>query len=133
MSREMEYTWPDNFSDDIPPEDAVPAAGLVYRLVDSIPPTEKDFLPYNIEKPSYEPPDDRCRIRSFGISTWSKKSKIVKAREKYPAAEQFGNKLIASGDLVAELGVIQRSRSGHVTLWKQVGSKPHLHVCNEEN
>lgn len=37
-------TWPDSFPDACPPSDAEVASGSFYRLVDSDPPTQRDFM-----------------------------------------------------------------------------------------
>lgn len=132
MSVLGKYTWPSDFIEGVPLESAIPAEGKVFRFVDTIPPRESDFLQHNQEKPTYDYPNHHTKVLGYGVSTWSKISKLKKVKEKYPAPEQYGNKLIASGNLVADLGVIHKSKSGHVTLWKQVNAKPHLFITNKE-
>lgn len=133
MSQNIQYTWPDEFPEGIPDEDTIPAEGKVYRLVDQVPPTENDFRMHKIDNPNYRyKPQDKHK--AYGVSFWSKAQEVIRAKERYSGPEQFGKKLIAYGDLIPELGVIPKelSKDGHITLWKQVGSQPHLYVCKEE-
>lgn len=127
------YKWPEEFPEGIPDENTVPASGKVYRLVSSIPPTEEDFEMHKIDNPRYSYKRDD-KDKAYGVSFWAIFDKCLDAKKKYSAPEQFGNKLIAYGNLIPDLGVIPKelSKDGHLTLWKQVGAKPHLYVCNEE-
>lgn len=129
----IQYTWPAEFPDGVPGDEIAPAGGKVYRLVDQLPPTENDFRMHKIDNPGYRY-KAKDRHKAYGVSFWSKMQEVIRAKERYSAPEQFGNKLIACGNLVPELGVIPKelSKDGHITLWKQVGALPHLYVCNEE-
>lgn len=133
MTAGIQYVWPEDFVDGVPPDEAEPAQGKVYRLVKAIPPQEDDFIQHNIEKPNYVYRDERTRLQGYGVSLWNTLHKVKKAGKNYPAPEQLGKWLIASGDLVADLGVIYKSKNGHVSLWKQKGAEPHLHVNNQEH
>ena len=128
----IEYVWPQDFTDGVPPEEAIPANGKVFRLVKAIPPKEDDFLQHNIEKPNYPYREERARKKGYGVSLWNTLHKVKRAGKNYPAPEQLGEWLIASGELVAELGVIYKSKNGHISLWKQLGAEPHLHIKNQE-
>lgn len=133
MTAAINYTWPDDFIAGVPPEEAIPAQGKVYRLVKAIPPKEDDFLQHNVEKPNYFYPDERTKKQGYGVSLWNTLHKVKRAGKNYPAPGQLGNWLIASGELVADLGVIYKSRNGHISLWKQKGAKPHIHIMNQEH
>jgi hypothetical protein len=128
------YKWPKNFPEGIPSKDCIPAAGKVYRLVNKIPPCEKDFMIHREEIPDYQYSQDEIEL-SYGVSFWKKLNKILRIKKNYPKAEQFGNKLIVSGELVNELGVVpsEPRKDGHVTLWKQINAKPHLYVKHWED
>ncbi|MFC4701283.1 hypothetical protein ACFO4O_14010 [Glaciecola siphonariae] len=132
MTVAIDYNWPQDFIEGVPPQEATPANGKVYRLVKSIPPQEDDFLQHNVEKPNYPYRDELARKKGFGVSLWSTLHKVKRAGKNYPAPNQLGEWLIASGELVVELGVIYKSKNGHVSLWKQCGAKPHLHMKNQE-
>lgn len=88
---------------------------------------------HKIDNPRYSYKRDD-KDKAYGVSFWAIFDKCLDAKKKYSAPEQFGNKLIAYGNLIPDLGVIPKelSKDGHLTLWKQVGAKPHLYVCNEE-
>lgn len=42
----LKFRWPSHFPELCPPDDAVPAAGVVFRTVSGSPPTPWDFLPH---------------------------------------------------------------------------------------
>lgn len=132
MTVATNYVWPKDFVDGVPPEEAVPANGKVFRLVKAIPPAEDDFLQHNVEKPKYFYRDERELKKGYGVSLWCTLHKVKRAGKNYPAPEQLGCWLIASGELIEELGVIYKSKNGHVSLWKQQGAKPHLYIKIQE-
>lgn len=131
----VSYSWPSDFTTGVPPEDAIPAVGYVYRLVRNNPPNESDFLNTREQYPErhFESPEDE--IMSYGVSVFTKLKSLKKLQADFPEPEQFGGTLIAGGDMIAELGVTQpkAKKNGHLTLWKQASSQPHLHICNCEN
>lgn len=128
------YSWPDDFIEGVPPQDTVPAEGYVYRLVRNNPPNESDFLRTVDIYPEREYDTDGEKIMSYGVSVFTKMKSLKKLRIAFPEPEQFGGTLIAGGEMAAELGVTQSQpeKNGHLTLWKQNGSEPHLHICNCE-
>lgn len=131
MSSTQEYKWPNDFPVDAPVEGAIPANGYVYRLVDQVPPTSADFQMYRLDKPKSKVAQQNKAV-SFGISLWEELDRISAQKVKYPAPEQFGNKLIVGGTLQPELGVILKTvEDNHITLWKQIEAEPHLHICEE--
>lgn len=130
MNNSPSYSWPKEFPSDIPTDEAKPALGYVYRFVDKIPPCANDFKMTRVERPEKrflkkELPE------SYGLSLWKKLSRIKREKKRYSAPEQFGNKKIVGGELLPELGVIIEKKNSHVTLWKQNGAEPHLHICEE--
>jgi dipeptidyl aminopeptidase/acylaminoacyl peptidase len=132
MVQKFNYNWPEGFPEGVPVEEAVPASGMVYRLVENIPPTELDFQMYRKERPDIRIAKEKIPY-SYGVSVWSKLSKILRQKERYPKPEQFGNKKVVGGELTEDLGLMYVCTvdKGHVTLWGQEGAKPHLQVCEE--
>jgi hypothetical protein len=134
-SNNAEYCWPADFPEGIPEElDVIPAEGKVYRLVKNTPPTEDDFLMHRVEYPRYKYSQNDIP-KSYGVSFWTRLSRIQRIRKNYPKPEQFGGRVVVSGELCGGLGVIpsEVARDGHVTLWTQEGAKPHLHINNIED
>jgi len=130
----INYSWPADFPEGVPEDSGtIPAEGKVYRLVRKYPPSEEDFLMHRIEYPTrkYTKMDEP---KSYGISFWSNLSKIKRVQQNYPSPEQFGERMIVTGNLVHELGVIpsEPAKNGHVTLWAQEGAEPHLHITERE-
>ncbi|UPR28733.1 hypothetical protein IS519_12510 [Vibrio crassostreae] len=128
-----DYRWPADFPEGIPEKcDVIPATGKVYRLVRSIPPTKADFQRYRDEKPHVVYPTKDIP-KSYGLSLWTKLSKIKAIANNYPYPEQYGNWKTVCGDLKPELGVIpnRTEKNGHVTLWVQEGAEPHKFLKDE--
>ena len=51
---DITYQWPADFPEGLPEsQDVVPANGRVCRLVDCVPPNDKDFKRHRDEKPDY--------------------------------------------------------------------------------
>ncbi|NLS13615.1 hypothetical protein HGP28_12000 [Vibrio sp. SM6] len=133
MTDNLNYKWPADFPEGIPEIcDVVPAQGKVYRLVRTFPPTEQDFQRHRDEKPGYVY-RTKDIPKSYGVSFWSKLSKIKRIAKNYPFPEQFGAWQTVSGNLCPELGVIpaELALDGHVTLWVQEGAEPHKHIKEE--
>lgn len=126
------YSWPNEFAEGVPPKGVVEAQGYAYRLVRNNPPVETDFLPTREEYPNrvFRTRDEE--IMSYGVSVSRRKDTLLKLRAQYPDPEQFGGTVIVGGEMVPELGVtqVQHEDNGHLTLWKQASSQPHLHICN---
>ncbi|MEC6814962.1 hypothetical protein VXS05_07805 [Photobacterium toruni] len=134
MSNNIRYNWPNDFPSNLETDlELVPARGEVYRLVSNIPPTADDFKRHRDENPDYDYSNATQRLQSYGVSVWSKLSKLERRKKNFPADSQLGQMIIVSGTLVPDLGLIPSSsrRDGHVTLWKQVGAEPHIYVKNE--
>ncbi|CAH6795391.1 conserved hypothetical protein [Vibrio chagasii] len=130
---EMDYVWPANFPEGIPENcDVTPAEGFVYRLVRTVPPTKLDFQIHREEKPDYVY-DTKDIPKSYGVSFWSKLSKIRRVEKNYPAPEQYGQWQTVCGKLAHTLGVVpsEVAKDGHVTLWVQEGAEPHKHIKDE--
>jgi hypothetical protein len=127
----IEYAWPDDFIDGIPPKTSAPAQGKVFRLVDTIPPIESDFRQTREENPNRTYNTIEAKRMPFGVSFWADIEELKKKQHKYRKA--LGKKKVVSGVLVPELGfATDPDKISHRTLWKQIGSEPHLHINVEE-
>ncbi|WP_163131988.1 hypothetical protein [Agarivorans sp. Alg241-V36] len=132
----ISYNWPSDLPSELFEElELIPAQGEVYRLVSGIPPTSEDFIRHRDTNTEYNYQNKIERLQSYGVSVWSKLTKLKRRKKNFPANSQLGQMRIVSGYLVPELGVIssESRRDGHVTLWKQVKAEPHVHIKNEVN
>jgi hypothetical protein len=117
----------EKFPPNCPPRQANEASGEVYRLVDSDPPVDKDFLSLYELYPNKrgEDPDTECQ-RS-GLSVHTEKSSASKLIKRIP---KFKNKKIAVGQLTPDLGLIlntpSRKNDSHHTWWVPAGKKPSM-------
>ena len=118
-------TWPTFFPEDVPPHTAAAASGVAFRLVDSNPPTAPDFKSTFEEYPN----------RRFGGELWkacaaslyTQRSDSDRTRRRY---KKLRNKMIASGELHAGLGVMLATPSSgsgsHLSVWFYREAQPHL-------
>lgn len=133
MTHNQEYSWPMDFPEGTPPEDAKPATGKVFRLVKNLPPKEEDFLSTRKEKHyTHRKQSKSNEALTYGVSLWNDKNELTKVIERYPSPEQLGGRFIAYGELKPILGKISHTfGKGHITLWKQQDAKPHLYINKE--
>lgn len=116
--------WPTYFPDGCPPDGAVPADGVVFRLVGQVPPTLMDFRPVRIEQPHRDL--EHCLCIACGLSVNRKIEDTERLRRRVPA---FRNKRIARGVLAHSLGVMRHTPSSgggpsHHTWWLPDGVDP---------
>ena len=78
----IEYAWPDDFIDGIPPKTSAPAQGKVFRLVDTIPPIESDFRQTREENPNRTYNTIEAKRMSFGVSFWADIEELKKKQHK---------------------------------------------------
>ncbi|MEE2033629.1 hypothetical protein [Rhodococcus chondri] len=116
-------TWPDHYPVQCPPDDARPAAGVFYRLVDELPPVDvdaKSHLELKIEG------HKRFRKRKFsddciaaGLSIFGQYESVVAKQELIPALR---DKKVARGD-VSGPGLIKQTGqdADHHTWWRPAG------------
>lgn len=115
--------WPARFPDDCPPDDAMPAAGIAYRLTHN-PIEPRDFLSKREIHPEkrFSNPTRECLANGLSIFRDIEDAKRLRRRVSY-----FRNEVsaIAVGHLSHELGVIKRTgpdhRSSHCTWWVPIG------------
>ena len=129
MDIEEKENWPDFFPADmvLPPENSQDAAGLVYRLVHTIPPSEKCFWTTHQEQPKRH---EKCvtveeKESVYGTSVWSSKELLIDALESLP--QGLKKRVLASGKLEAGMGKMRKTlEEGHLTLWLRKDCKIHL-------
>lgn len=116
--------WPEFYPENCPPEDAEPASGTFYRLVEYNPPQAKDFKSVFEENPeqfTHIPMVKRCGL---SVHTDPRDSNQLKKR-----VRKFRNRQIAEGRLNSTLGMIQHTPSAeesHHTWWVPIGAEPWL-------
>lgn len=112
--------WPNYFPEGTPPRDAVDLSDTLFRLVEAIPPTKKDFIPEGIRNPSRVKAENRADW--FGLSTFRTLDATVRTRLRYP--EMFRTARIALAALVAADGKKRVGHSDHVTIWLRSACDP---------
>jgi hypothetical protein len=119
--------WPAFFPENAPPNDAVPTAGKVYRIVRQIPPARQDFLSQVEARPHHD----------FGTALWlacgvSFHTNLEDSQQLRNRHKPWRQRHIATGNLEAGLGAMKGtpSRGGrsHLTVWFQKDAKPEQHV-----
>ena len=121
--------WPDFYPSDLelPPKDAVDAAGTLYRLVKSLPPTEECFWSTHQEQPNRH---EKCNTLEkkqavYGTSMWASKDLLLEAMESLP--EALKQRKLACGVVNASMGKKRKTlEEGHITLWLKKSS--HIHI-----
>lgn len=105
--------WPDYLPSNCPPDQADECNGVVFRLVRSDPPTDKDFRPSITCQNDDKDMDDKC-IRC-GLSVAKSLSDIQKLKRR---ARGFQMRKVAEANLCEEHGVIMATGiRGHFTWW----------------
>lgn len=126
--KKINYKWPNDYPEGIPPKNATPAKGEAFRLVDKFPPDENDFL-MSKEEPRYKGKKN-YDIPYYSVSFSSDYKSILETRSNYPQA--LKDKKVATGKLVPKLGKISGpNKRNHIHLWKCLNSKPHLFINKE--
>ncbi|MBS4687654.1 hypothetical protein J4G63_10435 [Aeromonas sobria] len=123
--------WPDFYPSDLalPPKDASDANAeeMVYRLVKSIPPTEKCFLCTHQEQPNRHKHCHTVEEKQavYGTSVWNSKDLLVEVMASLP--EALKERKLACGTISAGVGKIRKTLvTGHFTLWLKKNSRVHL-------
>jgi hypothetical protein len=109
----------DHLPSNCPPVDAYPSVMVVYYLVDSDPPTQKDFLSLKEKRPdrNFDTPDKICE--SCGLSVFTD---IVGTELARKISRSLRNKKLAKGNLPKNSGKIKNTPSQntgdtHHTWW----------------
>lgn len=129
MNDEHKDCWPDFFPAELelPPEDAIDAGGIVFRLVREIPPTEACFLATHQEQPRRHEVCDTLEKKQavYGTSVWSNKELLIEAMASLPHG--LRQRKVASGTVNASMGKMRQTlEPGHLTLWLRKNSNIHL-------
>lgn len=114
--------WPDYYPQCCPPDDAEPASGQVFRLVEGSTPTFADFQPYFLQQlDKYK--GTKCECDAAGISLRKTIEDIMCLKRR---VSRFKRHHIAQASLEATHGKIKSSfGSSHITWWVPVTVQPH--------
>ena len=120
-------SFPDDFPSNCPPQDAIDANGLYYRIVNNNPPTSDDFLSKHElgAIPKYRAGQSfLCRWRA--LSLYASIGDAEHHRDVMPGDGEF----IAEGQLVREMGRTKLTpnpdRMSHTEWWCYHGIVRHL-------
>ena len=120
-------SWPLEFPDDCPPEDAETSDGVFYRIVKSDPPDTQDFVsvfhlnPGRAKKEIEEQRRTECETR--GLSVYAEEKDAIDCALQYP---KIGNK-IARLTLTPVAGVVLHTEGfyeSHNTWWNNEKLNP---------
>ncbi|AOZ93623.1 hypothetical protein [Paenibacillus crassostreae] len=124
--------YPDYFPANCPPNDALEEEIIVYRLCESNPVSENDFLSHFILNPNR---NYNGKLQAFGLSVISDIEEIEKMRNISPIMRK--KKYVATGMTMGSSGVIKKTPSNncnsHITWWLIKEALPHAYfeVCKE--
>lgn len=128
-------TFPAWFPPGCPPEDAMDAAGVIFRFVSHDPPSPDDFLSHEeMEFRGGETPvlhHSKCNRCSLSVydSLVSAKATLKKLKENHKARTGLAYRYsaIAKGELSAELGKMKQTGKdpSHHDWWPYVGISRH--------
>ena len=115
-------TWPDFFPEGCPPAEAMPATGVVLRVVASDPPTAQDFIAWCVEHGGLSK-NQPCK--SCGVSVFDDMDDVRHLQRRVPA---YRDRPIAKGDLQESMGVTKptpsSARRSHRSWWLPDGIDP---------
>ena len=121
------YTWPDDFPEDCPPEQAPHADGTYYRIVKNDPPEPSDFVSiYHLSRRRAEREigyGRRTQCETMGLSVYTERNHAIQCAQQFP---KIGDK-IAQLFLTSASGTAIQTGSGlgsHNTWWKPRGFDP---------
>jgi len=124
--------WPKFFPVDVPPKDAIEAAGECYLLVKNCPPCGDDFISSYEEKPSRDFGEEFWK--ACGMSCHTEQADAEKTRDRYYPLRK---RRLAFGELPRDCGKMKSTPSqianSHATLWLWSGAEIHnAFVCLED-
>lgn len=99
------FRWPEGMPAGCPPSEAHPATLEAYRLVNSNPPTDGDFL-RPIDKPCKSPTSAEEACSNYALSVFTDPGDIGLARQFIPG---FKKKLAAAGRIEPEHGLVKQT------------------------
>lgn len=120
------YEWAEPLPDECPPDDAVPPEGEVYyRMVESFPPTETDFVSHRELYPNKHFSLGECQVRSCSVFTdHSRCADLTKL-------PRHKDKMVVEFQLDRSSGVVLRTgtRQGHYSWWRSRNFDP-IPLCS---
>lgn len=115
--------WPAFFPEGVPPEDSVPATGIAYRLVRTIPPRGEDFCSTLEERRDHNFTGEHL-VNACGTSFHTNLQASRRTRKRYRGLR---DRKIATGELTTRMGRQKPTYTpGHLTVWLFVDAQPHL-------
>lgn len=123
-----EFTWPADFPDSCPPDDASEPSSRYWRLVSEDPPTGEDFLrPFETSRHW-----SATECQHHALSLWTDRERCAQLRRTYP---KWRSHRVARVDLDARAGVVRQagSDSQHYGWWVPSGVDPTSYCSVEEN
>jgi hypothetical protein len=112
------FSWPSYYPAGCPPESAAQPGGVMYRVVSTDPPDEKDFKPYKLLFPQRRFTDE---CQACGLSVFGDMEDALRLRRRVGAFQDW---LIARGSLGNGDGEIlptpTREAASHNTWWVPV-------------
>lgn len=123
--------YPDYYPDDMPPEDADPASGMAFRLVNSNPPIKTCFSSTIEENPGREAKKPTDREMLYGSSLFTQAREALKKKRLFKPLRQ---KILSTGALIEEDGVMKKTGGPHhITVWFKADADTHTRFeCIEE-
>lgn len=127
VSPMLSYTWPEDFPEGCPPEQASRVNGTYYRIVKNDPPESGDFVSnYHLNQKRAEREISRGRrtqCETMGLSVYTESVDAIQCAQQFP---KLGSK-IAHLFLTPASGTALKTGSGwdsHNTWWKPQGFDP---------
>lgn len=123
--------YPCYYPDDMPPEDASPASGIAFRLVNENPPIKSCFSSTIEENPGREARKPTDREMLYGSSLFTQAKEALKKKKLFKPLRQ---KMLSTGPLIEDDGVMKKTGGQHhITVWFKNDSEPYTRfVCIEE-
>ena len=119
----VSWNWPSDFPEDCPPNDALPADGVYYRIVRNMPLDASDFVSVYEQNrrraESVARRGQRSLCETMGLSVYANRDDAIQTALRY----NIGDK-IASVLLTADAGLTLYTGDGfnsHHTWWKATG------------
>ncbi|HCR3470616.1 hypothetical protein ONR69_08305 [Proteus mirabilis] len=121
------YVFPDYYPKDAPPNNAVEAEGVFYRLVKKNPPSSHCFDDMYTENPKRMKRFKGFKlICCYGTSLYTDETSVLNAFDKFP--EGAGNRFLAKGKLEPQDGKMLKTGAPdttHFTVWFVKDSEVH--------
>ena len=119
--------WPEHYPEGCPPSDAVGKNVEVFRLVDSNPPTNDDFLSEYEKNPTrrFDNVILACGLSCFTELEYAQKQNDFLAGTVYFKRKGLSKKMVARGATYSNCGVVKKTPARfptHLTYWLHSGT-----------